>query len=475
MNVGRRTLWFKWIVSTSQMRSRLRVFFVALALLLIPAVVFAHARLLRSTPSAGAHVRSSPPTIRLVFSEAPMAAVSRVFLIGPNSDTTRLSNVRVDSADRHSIVAAVPSALDSGTYVVHWSTAASDGHVSTGTFPFTVLERSAVPTTTKDTTTVTPPKKKITKLRAGINNAVQIALGAPMWLGRWIGFVALFFLIGAVSFRYVILGRIPASQRDADGVFQEIALTGAATTGLFAAAAMVLTSILKLYGETAAMPGVPAQTILSTSWGLAWVAQMSACLLAVIAFALAHSGARNSSSWLLAVVAALVLAGTPALTGHAIASDEAYIAVPLDMIHVLAGSAWLGTLAVILFVGIGSAAKAPGETSIGTRVASLINTFSPLALFCGAAVVATGLGTSLLHVEPISRLWTSTYGMTLIVKLALVSLLFSLGAWNWRRVKPNLGGDEGVVALRFSAKLELAASVLVLAVTAFLVALPLPD
>jgi putative copper export protein len=130
---------------------------------------------------------------------------------------------------------------------------------------------------------------------------------------------------------------------------------------------------------------------------------------------------------------------------------------------------------MILLVGIGAAAKAPGSVSIGSRVATLVNAFSSLALVCGGAVVATGIATALLHVSPISRLWTSTYGMTLIVKLALVSLLFSLGAWNWRRVKPNLGGDEGVVALRFSAKLELIASVLVLAVTAFLVALPLPD
>lgn len=460
------------------MRSNRRLLLVTLSLLLTPAVLFAHAHLLRSTPAAGAHLSSSPRDIRLVFSEAPMAPVSRVFLIGPNSDTVRLSNIRLDSADRHTLVAEVPSVLDSGKYTLNWSTAASDGHASSGTFRFTVVTRAesvARPATT-ESTVVAPIKTKPTKFRSRIDNAVQFALGAPMWISRWAGFIALFFLIGAVSFRYIILGRIPIAQRETDEVFQQIALTGAATTGLFAAVIMVVTSLLKLYGETVAMPGISASTILfSTSWGWAWVAQISACLLAIVAFALAHNGGRSSASWSLAALSALTLAVTPALTGHAISSDEAFITVPLDVVHVLAGSAWLGTLALILFVGIGSAAKAPGDTSIGTRVATLVNAFSPLALFCGAAVVATGLATSLLHVLPISRLWTSTYGMTLIVKLALVSLLFSLGAWNWRRVKPNLGGDEGVIALRFSAKLELAASVLVLAVTAFLVALPLPE
>jgi copper transport protein len=459
------------------MRSNRRLVLVTLSLLLTPAVLYAHARLLRSTPAAGAHLSSSPRDIRLVFSEVPMAAVSRIVLIGPKSSVVQLSNVRLDSSDRHTIVAAVPANLDSGSYMVHWSTAASDGHASSGTFTFTITHAQSVASPAKaESINVAPEKPKTTKLRSRIDNAVQFALGAPMWMARWAGFIALFFLIGAVSFRYIILRRIPAAQRETDEAFQQIALTGAATTGLFAAVIMVVTSLLKLYGETVAMPGVPASTMLfATGWGWAWVAQISACLLAVIAFALAHNGPRNNASWSLAALSALTLSVTPALTGHAIASDEAFIAVPLDIVHVLAGSAWLGTLALILFVGIGSAAKAPGNTSIGTRVATLVNAFSPLALFCGAAVVATGVATSLLHVLPISRLWTSTYGMTLIVKLALVSLLFSLGAWNWRRVKPNLGGDKGVIALRFSAKLELAASILVLAVTAFLVALPLPE
>jgi putative copper export protein len=245
---------------------------------------------------------------------------------------------------------------------------------------------------------------------------------------------------------------------------------------MFAAAMLVVTSLLKLYAETVAMNGVAGRTILfATSWGWAWLAEIMACVAVLLVFAVAHRAGSNRASWALAAVCALTLCVTPALTGHAIASDEAFFAVPLDGLHVLAGSAWLGTLAMILVVGVGAAAKAPGSITIGSRVASLINAFSPLALVCGGVVVLTGVATSLLHLLPISRLWTSTYGMTLIVKLALVSLLFSLGAWNWRRVKPNLGGEEGVIALRFSAKLELSASVLVLAVTAFLVALPLPD
>jgi copper transport protein len=407
----------------------------------------------------------------------PMVAVSRILLVAPNSEAVPLGAVLVDPADHHAIVASVPAPLDSGTYMVHWSTAASDGHPALGSFTFTIGRALASSPEKNATAPVVAAHRMPASTRdARINDAVQFALGAPMWMARWIGFVALFLLIGAVSFRYVVLGRIPGPQLESDGAFRDVATIGAATAGLIAAVVMALTSVIKLYGETAGMHDVPARTILfATSWGWAWQAQMTACVLAVIAFGVAHRSGNNRGSWTLAAICALILAVTPALTGHAIGSDEALFAVPLDGLHVLAGSAWLGTLAMILFVGVGAAAKAPGNISIGSRVATLINAFSPLALICGGAVVATGIATSLLHLEPISRLWTSAYGMTLIVKLALVSLLLSVGAWNWRRVKPGLGGPEGVMALRFSAKLELSASMLVLAVTAFLVALPLPE
>jgi copper transport protein len=454
-----------------------RLIVAALLLLITPAIVFAHAHLLRSTPSPGARLDAPPAIVRLVFSEAPMVAVSRIVLIAPNSDTVRLSVARVDPADHHAILADVPASIDSGKYTVHWSTAASDGHPSKGTFSFTI-GRALQPSAAESTAVLVAPTRKehVTPRRKRIDDAVQFALGAPMWMARWIGFTALFLVIGAVSFRYVILGRIPHADREADEVFYQIAATGAATAGMAAAVILVVTSLLKLYAETVAMHDVAPGTILfSTSWGWAWLAEITACVIAVVAFAVAHRASSNRVGWALAAMCALTLAVTPALTGHAIGSDDAVFAVPLDSLHVLAGSSWLGTLAMILLVGIGAAAKAPGTMSIGSRVATLVNAFSSLALVCGGAVVATGVATALLHVSPISKLWTSTYGMTLIVKLALVSLLFSLGAWNWRRVKPNLGGDEGVVALRFSAKLELIASVLVLAVTAFLVALPLPD
>ena len=74
----------------------------------------------------------------------------------------------------------------------------------------------------------------------------------------------------------------------------------------------------------------------------------------------------------------------------------------------------------------------------------------------------------------LDALWTTPYGVILLLKLFFVGLLFAAGAWNWRRMKPRLTGDNSIAPLRSTAFLELMLAVAVLAVTSILVALELP-
>ena len=447
---------------------------IALAVVLVlvaPSILFAHAKLVWSHPSAGERLTASPSSIRLVFSETPMVAVSRVYLLGSHGDTLRLGAVHVDRADAHAVVADLIAPLLPGSYAVHWSAAGSDGHASQGIFRFTMV---AGPVAFPSAQLQSPESSGGAHFGDHDQGVADMAaFSVPLAIGRWLGFLALFSLIGAVAFRYAILDRL-SPPADASDPFAHIASVGAATFGLFAAVVLVISTVIRLYAESMAISDVPLGTmLLHTGWGGAWLAQMLACLVAIIAFRIAHRG--RHAGWRSALVCALVLAATPALTGHAIGSDEALFAVPLDILHVLAGSVWVGTLSMIVFVGIGAAAKTPGTIGLGTRVAGMINRFSPIALICGGTVMATGVIASLLRLRPLSRLWTSGYGVTLIVKLAFVVLLFVVGAWNWRRIKPTLGIDAALPPLARSARLELLTGAMVLAVTAILVAMALPD
>src|SRR4029079_12032682 len=111
--------------------------------------------------------------------------------------------------------------------------------------------------------------------------------------------------------------------------FIHIASVSSATLGMFAALGLLIASVVKLYAETAAMPGVPFGTLLvGTSWGWAIIAQIAACIGGFLAFAIAHRESRLS--WPVAALCALGLVVTPALTGHAIGNDKALLMVPLD-------------------------------------------------------------------------------------------------------------------------------------------------
>lgn len=189
-------------------------------------------------------------------------------------------------------------------------------------------------------------------------------------------------------------------------------------------------------------------------------------------------GGRSTSGtvgWTLAVLGGVALAFATALSGHA-ASTARLAPLPIltDALHILGAGGWLGSLLVLVLVGIPVALHlAPPHR--GPAVASLVNAFSPTALFFAGTVVATGVFAAWLHLGTVPALWESTYGRTLLLKLAVLSVVFGTGAYNWLRVKPTLGEERAAGRLRRSAILELAVGVVVLAVTAVLVATATPS
>jgi putative copper export protein len=73
-----------------------------------------------------------------------------------------------------------------------------------------------------------------------------------------------------------------------------------------------------------------------------------------------------------------------------------------------------------------------------------------------------------VHLEHLSALWQSAYGQVLLLKLALVTITLTIGAYNFRRVQPRLVNEGGAARLRPSAMLELGFGFLILIVTGFL-------
>jgi putative copper export protein len=326
-------------------------------------------------------------------------------------------------------------------------------------------------------------------------------------------------VIGAVAFRLVVL---PLMSRQ--GVPESRALLPdasgrAAGLGLRMAALVGVAALLRLYAQSYALHGseraldlVLIGTMLSrTLWGWGWILQLAGTVLALVGFALARRSeggpptrfsphpepvlsdtteimpldarpgraggtdvhAAPELGWIVAALGAVTLAFTPGLSGHAASAPKlTALTILADGIHVLGAGGWLGSLLFVVVVGIPVALRL-GEGR-GAAVAALVRAFSPTALVFAGAVFATGVFAAWVHLENISALWQTSYGRTLLLKLAVLSVAFGTGAYNFRFVLPRLGDDIGTKRLRRSASFELAVGVIVLVVTAVLVATATP-
>jgi putative copper export protein len=226
--------------------------------------------------------------------------------------------------------------------------------------------------------------------------------------------------------------------------------------------------------------------------------------LFVAGLLLVRGGEDRRRGWWTMLVAGLGMALVPALSGHAAGTPEPVRAFAIlnDAVHVTAAGVWMGTLAVLLFAGIGAAAArtsvVPAPAGGGwsdeeggaleegyadeaeTRAAQpapgllpplarMVSGFSRVAMVAVAVLLATGLVSAWLHLGSVGALFASGYGRTLLVKLALVAGAASLGFYNWRVVRPALAREPRAALIRIPATIEVALGVAVVLVTAMLI------
>jgi putative copper export protein len=281
---------------------------------------------------------------------------------------------------------------------------------------------------------------------------------ALMELVRFVGY---FLAIGSIGFRFGVVRRTREMSDEARTILRadKAAMLGLLGV-LLLAAANLGTPYLQSIAENKSFVDALPTKLNPFEFKLAMLA------LAFVGFALVR--AMPSFGWTLAAVAILFTVLQPLYTGRNLAGK-------VNGVHVLAASTWLGTLLVLTVFGIRGLIR--NHSSGGERariVADLVNSFSPLALTASAIVAITGATTAWLHLKRISALWTTSYGIALIVKLVLVVIVVVLGAWNWKRVRPSLGSEGTEHTIRRSATMELAVAALVLLATSVLVTLPSP-
>jgi copper transport protein len=450
------------------------------AVLALPLALLAHAHLRRSEPSARARVTTPPTSIRLWFSERPELGFTRVQLRAADSTEIVLGTAARLSDDPMGVAIAIPTALTRGSYTVLWRTAASDGHATSGSFTFEVVgaEPAAVAV---DSNKAPMSGHTLVRVDSTAEQLPSINVSAAT---RWLEFMAMLAVIGGIVFQLVVLPRAERAMAGALPAETRVEITH--STRKLAQSALILlaiTALSRLYGEASAVLGpdrpinrAGLATILGTGWGRGWLTGIIGVLVTATGIMLVRR-VNAGAGWVVAALGALAIGASPALTGHASATNPVALAVVADAGHVYAACAWVGTLLTVLFAAMPLVRAQRSMEGIGSGplVASLVRAFHPVALACAAIVVVSGLISAWLRLPSVASLWSSTYGKLLLLKLAFVAIVLILGLRNWRRVLPTLGDDSAARRITRTAGAELTVAALVLAVTAVLVSTSPPE
>ncbi|KRB76178.1 copper resistance protein CopC [Nocardioides sp. Root190] len=425
-------------------RRLLALLLAAIALLLaVPSPAQAHATLVSSDPAQGAVLTEAPDSLRFTFSEHVSLVPDGVRIFDAEGEeldadpTARGSELEVDLGDD----------LGTGTLVVVWRVVSEDGHPISGSLAFSIGAPSAqvvAPPVTGDEST------------------------GPPWLlsvAAWAGYVALLLSTGLVAFVVLFLPGHHLADR-ARARLVRAARVGAVTAAIAWLLGIPLTAVYQIGSGVGALAKGSTWAALDP---LEYVVTATVVLGVSLAVVLLGRGLIDRPRRVVALVACGVAACAPALTGHTRAATPEVLAVGADMLHLVAGSVWLGGLVALVLV-------LPDLGGRRTLAAEVLARFSVVAAGVLVALVITGAFLAWRVAGSWSVLFETGYGRLLLVKILAALIAVLIAAWNRFALVPRLQDASRRRERRDSAHLlvrttaaEAGVLVAVLLVTGFLV------
>jgi len=389
------------------------------ALLAWPA--FGHAVVRSSDPAAGEVLQRSPARVLIEFTERPDVQLTFVHVLDRSGTPVERGKAQPVSGNPNAVQVAVPT-LPKGVYTVTWRTVSrDDGHVTAGSFSFGIGEA--------------PPAGG-----AGVGEQPTTPSPTPLAvIGRWAFYWGLAILLGASVAGTVVRREQPRGLRPLLGVAWGLAALGLVGMAL---------------AERSAI-GVSLGTLLSSEAGQPFLDRGVAVLITggAVVFAVVRRS-WTALPWVGVAAAATML--VHALAGHAAAAEPEWFNVTAQWLHMLGAGVWVGGLVWLLFA---LPAAPDGERP------PLVLRFSRLAAIGLAVVAVTGLIRALDEVGPFAdwgRLFTTSYGWALVVKVAIAAVLVALGARNRYRNVPRVasgGSPPGILRRTVMAEVMVAAGV----------------
>jgi len=379
---------------------------VVLALLALLAAVAsagtadAHAVLVGSTPSNGAHLDHPPSNVSVQFNEPVEAAFAPLYVTDRTGTRVDVGEARPDSNDR-SVVTAGLKPLGPGLYTAQYRVTSLDGHPVQGVIAFTVGANTGdLPLQIPSAPTPTALTMAAALAHGGIQGLAVLLAGLGTFL---------------VIVWWPVVGTQPKGPRRLATVLTLLfVVLGLVEVGIYA---------MRASGETFSL-GLVLQAVRQTRTGWLWLARS---LIASLAGVLLANADRLRPGFVkgLGLVPGAVLLLTLTLQSHAMATQR-FTPVLADFLHLLALAPWVGGLVGFIWVGA-TVLRGTSGSEVFQRV---VPRFSKIAIGSVMLLVITGVYGSKLHIPNVQALIHTTYGRTLIAKVVLLLPFVALGGVN---------------------------------------------
>lgn len=404
----------------------------------------AHALLESTSPSDGQTVDTPPAEVVLQFAEPVTASFGAVRVYDGTGAQLATGDVDAVDGDPSRLRIPLPDEIADGTYVTTWAVTSADAHPIEGAFVFNVGAAAA------DQGAV---EAIFARARAG---DVPLALGASLL--RAVVYAGTLLAAGGAAFLYWVHDR-KAAERPA---LVRIAVVAAAVAVAGTVVGLAVQgALLSGRGLAGLVDPRLLGAVLGTSYGASALVRLAG--LVVLLAGLPRLGRRAGLP--LTAIGGLVALGSFALTGHTATTQPRWLVVAADLSHTLAAAAWFGGL-VLLVVAL-RRRRADDDAVGGAR---LVARYSSLATVAVGLVSVAGLTLAWAQVRALRALTSTTYGWTLVAKVALVVVVLAVGAYNNQRLVPAIrrGAERAWPILSRTVRLEVAGLVVVLAITGVL-------
>ncbi|MFF4473964.1 copper resistance CopC/CopD family protein [Streptomyces sp. NPDC001599] len=371
----------------------------------------AHAALTGSDPREGAVVDRAPAQVSLTFSESVSMDDDSLRVLDPKGKRVDDGNPSGTGGTTYAV--KLHAGLPDGTYTVTYQVVSADSHPVAGAYTFSVGAPSE------------------TSVTVSGQSAGGGFVGGLYGVGRYVSYTGFAVLVGGAAFVLACWPRGSGVR-----VLQRVVVSGWLA---LTAATLLLLLLRGSYTGSGKLADVfdldLLGDVLQTKAGAALVSRLlllaaAALFIAVLfgAYDKREDEEKRDLTFGLAVGGSVVAAGlaaTWAMSEHASVGLQAGLAMPVDVVHLIAVATWLGGLTALLV----ALYRAPADTPVP---ALAVRRFSRIAFGSVIALVVTGTYQSWRQLGSWTAFTDTRYGQLLLVKIGLVAVLVGVAYFSRR-------------------------------------------